>query len=231
LFITHDAPKPAWQLGTPSSETGAFALIGWRGNDRDGGVPEAVTNALARSLAAFGRVTFACSIPSMINTPGWQKQNGDFTFRYRARSILGRMAARFSSRAATDLTLVSTTDEQVVRRLFDDAGYPWWGQGQFALVSAASASLPDLDKIEFDPAALFESEWPEAFVRLRPQGVLAMLRPGVDGDVAGLLCASSELRDRFEAILARHAGEFGTSLRYVSETEFGGALASSPIRE
>jgi hypothetical protein len=227
MFITHDAPGLRWQLGSPSSDLGAFALIGWNSDPRDGGVPERAVNALARSLAAFGRVTFACSTIAATDAPGWQMQGGDFVVRYRTRSFFGRMAAQLSARAPVDLTLLSTIDEQAVRRLFDDSGYPWWAQGQFVLLSPKAASAPDFTQIEFNPAALFEREWPECFGKLQRLGVQAILRPGVDGDVAGLLCASIDVRHRFETILSRSVEEFGVSLQYVGEAQFAGALASS----
>lgn len=230
LFITHDTPAPQWQLGSLSPTLGTFALIGWSSDELEGGVPEQVVNVLARSLAAFGRVTFACSTISVGDTPGWQMQGSDFVSRHRTRSVLGRMAARFSGRPV-DLTLLSTMTEQAVRRLFNDAGYPWWNQSQFVLLSPAGASPPDFDKIAFNPAALFEGEWSEGFGSLQPLGVQAILRPGVDGDVARLLYASSEARDRFEAILSRSAEEFGMSLQYVNEAEFIEALGSSRPRE
>lgn len=231
LFITHDTPRPQWQLGSPSPELGAFALIGWNSNKREGGVPERIVYVLATSLAAFGRVTFACSTISATGAAGWQMQGSDFVSRYRIRSVLGRMAARVSAGAPIDLVLLSTTDEQTVGRLFDDAGYPWWSQSQFVLVSPADASPPDFDKVAFNPATLLECELLEGFGSLEPLGVQAILRPGVDGDVAGLLCASSEVRDRFEAILSRYAQEFGVSLQFVSEAEFVEGLASSPPGE
>jgi hypothetical protein len=49
---------------------------------------------------------------------------------------------------------------------------------------------------------------------------------GLDGDVAGLLCASREFSDRFEAGLARSADAFGISLRHVSELALAAALAA-----
>jgi len=227
LFITHDAPAPHWQLGSPSSKRGAFSLIGWSSDALESGVPERIVDVLARSLAAFGRVTFACSTISAADTPGWQMQGSDFVTRCRTRSGLGRIAARFLARAPVDLVLLSTASEQAVRGLFNDAGYPWWGQGQFVLISSAGASPPDFDSIAFDPATLFAREWSESFGRLPPLGVQAMLRPGVDGDLAGLLCASSEVRDRLEAILSRCAEESGVSVQRVSEAEFVDAVASS----
>jgi hypothetical protein len=231
LFITHDAPRPQWQLGSPSATPGAFALLGWSSDERDGGVPERIVDVLARSLATFGRVTFACSTLSTAGAPGWQRQGDDFVARHATRSPLGRMAAQFSARAPVDLMLLSTTSEQTVRRLFDDPGYPWWNQGQFVLVSPAGATAPDFDKIGFNPATLFGRDCSENFGLLQPLGVQAMLYPGVDGDVAGLLCASTEIRDRFETILSHHAQASGVSLQTVSEPEFVERLASSPAQE
>lgn len=226
LFITHDAPGPQWQLGSPSSKLGAFALVGWSLDDFGGGIPEPIVNVVARSLVVFGRVTFACSTIPVSNTPGWQMQGVDFVSRYRTRSVFGRMAARFSDRAPVDLLLLSTRSEQTVQRLFDDPGYPWWNQGQFVLLSPADTSPPDFDKIAFNPATLFEREWSEGLGDLQRLAVQAILRPGVDGDVAGLLCASTEVRDRFEAILSRSAEDVGMSVQYTSEAEFIEALAS-----
>jgi hypothetical protein len=231
MFITHDAPGPQWQLGSPSPELGAFALIGWDSDEVEGGVPQRVVNMLARSLAACGRVTFPCSIISATDRPGWQLEGSDFVARYRTRSVLGRMAMRLSARAPVDLVLLSTTTEQTVRRLFDDAGYPWWNQAQFAIISPAGVPSPDFDKVAFDPATLLEHEWLKGLGSLQPLGVQAILRPGVDGDVAGLLCASGEVRDRFEAVLIRSAEEFDMSLQYMSEAEFAEALAASAPRE
>jgi hypothetical protein len=230
LLITHDAPGPQWQLGSPSTTSGAFALIGWSPDEQDGGVPERIVDVLARSFASFGRVTFACSTISTTDAPGWQMQGDEFVARYQTRSALGRMAARLSARAPVDLTLLSTTSEQSMRRLFDDPGYPWWNQGQFVLVSAVGAPAPDFDRIAFNPADLFGRDRSESFGLLRPLGVQAMLCPGVDGDVAGLLCASTGIRDRFETILSHDAQELGVSLQHVSEAEFSERLAAPPAQ-
>jgi hypothetical protein len=228
VFVTHDTPGPQWQLGSPSPELGAFVLIGWDCNERDGGVPEKIVAVLAAALSAFGRVTFACSAVSAPDAPGWTLRNGDFVTRYRARSVMDRMAARLSAGASSDLALLSTVAGRSVAGLFDDAGYPWWNQSQFVLVSPADAAPPDFDQIGFDPATLLESGWLQRLPMLATLGVQAILRPGVDGDVAGLLCTSTEVRDRFEAILSRCAREGDVALQVVSADRFGDGLASSP---
>ena len=228
VFVTHDTPGPQWQLGSPSPELGAFALIGWDANGRDGGVPERIVDVLAASLSAFGRVTFACSAAAADDAPGWRLRDGDFIGRDRARSVMGRMAARWSAASPGDLVLLSTVTRQSVARLFDDAGHPWWNQSQFALVSVADAVPPDFERIGFDPATLLQSGWLECLHTLAPLGVQAILRPGVDGDVAGLLCTSSAVRDRFEVIISRCAQEADVALQFVGAETFSEALASSP---
>jgi hypothetical protein len=157
-------------------------------------------------------------------------RGSDFVRHDRTRSFLGRWVSQFFVRAPADVTLLATVSDQTVALLFDDAQYPWWAQGQFALLSSSGASPQDFDRIEFDPVKLFEREWPESFSSLRPLGVQAILRPGVDGDVAGLLCASNEVRDRFETILSSFAEDLGMSLRHVSQAELIGALASPDPR-
>jgi hypothetical protein len=228
VFVTHDTPGPQWQLGSPSPELGAFALIGWDANARDGGVPERIVDVLAASLSAFGRITFACSAVSADDAPQWTLRDGDFVTCHRPRSVAGRMAARLSAGSPSDLVLFSTMAKESVARLFDDAGYPWWNQSQFVLLSLADAAPPDFDQIEFDPAGLLGSGWLECLHLLARFGVQAILRPGVDGDVAGLLCTSTAVRDRFEAMLSRCAGNGDVALQVVSGEEFSEGLASSP---
>jgi hypothetical protein len=210
------------------AEVGAFALLGWSSDDPEGGVPERIVNVLARSLSAFGRVTFPCSTIFVSDAREWQMHGSEFVARYRIHSALGRIASQFSRRAPVDLTLLSTLAEREVRRLFNDPDYPWWNQGQFALISPPDVSPPELEKIAYDLTALFGLKWCEGLSSLGPVGVVAILRPGVDGDVAGLICASWEMRDRFEGILSRHAHASSVPIQYVSESELMKGLASSP---
>ena len=78
--------------------------------------------------------------------------------------------------------------------------------------------------VSWDPSLPDGSECLRA---LTPLGVEAMLHPGVDGDVAGLLCASPEVRDRFEAVMHRCAQAVGASLHVMSENEFIAAVTAS----
>jgi hypothetical protein len=44
---------------------------------------------------------------------------------------------------------------------------------------------------------------------LAPLGVDAILRPGVDDDVVGLICCSPLIRNEIEENISRSASEFG----------------------
>lgn len=52
----------------------------------------------------------------------------------------------------------------------------------------------------------------------------AILRPGVDGDVAGLLCATLLVREELEGSIEPAAGSFGLECRNVSAAEFVEAI-------
>jgi hypothetical protein len=231
LLITHDPSEPQlWQLGRPPQEFEAYDLIGWESDDIEGGVPISVINVFAKTLAKFGRITFACSNVSAPDIPGWHEQGGDFVSSYRFRSALERIVAAFFARAPIDLVLLSTRSEKTIKCIFDDAGYPWWGQSQFALLSDADAPAPDFASIAFDAATLLGREWPTNLSKLPHLGVQAILRPGVDGDVLGLLCTTRKVRDRFETILTCCAEQVGFSLDYVCERSLGEAMCSQPKR-
>ena len=77
-------------------------------------------------------------------------------------------------------------------RLFDDASFPWWMQGQVVLLSGFAALPPDVDEDAL--LVLFGEDWTKRAAPLAAAGIEGIMRPGVDGDVAGLL----SLRDEFE---------------------------------
>ncbi|MGJ4939410.1 hypothetical protein ACQR1W_02470 [Bradyrhizobium sp. HKCCYLS1011] len=225
FFITYDPPGAHWQLDAPPPSAGAFALIGWSGEADGDGVPAPVADVLATALAACGRMTFACSTVAAPDAPGWQALGRDFVARIRVRSALGRAVASLSGRAPADLVLLSTTETATARRLFDDAGYPWYAQAQVVLLSSTDAPPPAYEAIASQPAALFS--WLGGVAGLARAGVQAMLRPGVDGDVAGLFCASRDVREVFETALSGQALALGMPVQHVNEAALMAGLAGS----
>ena len=96
-------------------------------------------------------------------------------------------------------------------------------QGQLALIGPPTVTPPDLDSKTI--AALCELERPVDLEALRHLGASALFRPGVDGAVAGLLCASERWQRILLAALEACAVQSDFDLRRVSEGVFSEALA------
>jgi hypothetical protein len=195
VFACRDARGGQWQLGPLPPVRGRLTLIGWSqpAEQHDAGVPEEVARVLARALTSVARVTFPCSIVSPVATSAtvWSTQDEDLIRVLTAKGFGGRIAAKLRG-TPPRITLMSTRRPETARRLFDDAGFPWWLQGQVVLLSEPDAPPPEID--EESLLALFGEEWTGHAASLAPAGVEGVVRPGVDGDVAGLL----SLNDGFE---------------------------------
>jgi hypothetical protein len=85
---------------------------------------------------------------------------------------------------------MSTTDPQTLMQAFDDAAHPWSMQGQVLLISAPAEAPPGIDRKQL--RALLENEWGDAADALSAPGVIGVVRPGVDGDLAGLLTLTAD---------------------------------------
>ena len=160
-----------WQLGALPPSIGRMMLVGWKKDPEpvDGGVPEDVAPLLARAFTSIGRVTFLSSAVHAATAGGWWPLK----------------------RAPGPAELTSTTDPQTLMQAFDDAAHPWSMQGQVLLISAPSVPSPEIDRKHL--RALLENDWSGAADVLSPPGVIAVLRPGVDGDLAGLLTLTADV--------------------------------------
>lgn len=220
ILITHDAIGRNWQLGVLPPPKGEFALIGWTQSAKDGGVPSTVADALARGLTRFGRVTFLSS--SLKARPGsqWKPQGPDYVGSFLFAVGRGWQTAIPLRLRRTELPLLSTTREEVVCSLFDDAGYPWWLQGQFVLLSPLVATPPKLDTHQLLPAELLGDEWSSCLSDLTEAGVDALMRPGVDGDVVGLVSRSPAAHRRVIENIRRAAADFSLDCHILPEDAF-----------
>ena len=88
-------------------------------------------------------------------------------------------------------------------KAFDDPAYPWWLQGQMLLLSAPEAAPPHIDRKQL--VTLFDDGWASAAQRLSALHVTGVLRPGVDGDVAGLFTLTEHSYEASLAALEREA--------------------------
>jgi hypothetical protein len=221
IFACADAREPHWQLGHLPPATGRFALIGWKepGDAIEAGVPEAVAHVLARAFTAVARVMFLAD-PAGLD--GWTPLKGDAIKMLASGGMTSRLAAKLRG-APPEIALVSTRHPETAIRLFDDAGFPWWQQGQIVLLCGDEPSHRDGERQ--DLAAwnretlldLFDDDWASRAVPLASKGVMGAVRPGVDGDVAGLLSLTDGfLHTTLEAI-ARQTRLAGFDWEIVSE--------------
>jgi hypothetical protein len=196
IFACRDPLGSNWQLGPLPPAAGRLTLIGWSqpAERRDAGVPEEVAAVLARALTSIARATFPSSFVKPVATDGWSAMGDDLIRVLTGKGLGRRIVSRFRG-TPLDITLMSTRRPETATGLFDDAGFPWWQQGQIVLLSKADSAPPDIDEDKL--LALFEDDWTKHAPSLAAVGVEGILRPGVDGDVAGLL----SLNDAFEQVV------------------------------
>ena len=220
IFASPGAHGPQWQLGVLPPVAGRFTLIGWSGPDAqiEGGVPEEVARVLSRAFVSVARVTFPCSFVGAVPPSDWSPWDGDVVRVLTVKGLVARIAAKLKGTPA-DITLISTRQPETAIRLFDDAAFPWWLQGQVVLLSAADAPPPDVGAETL--VALFDVEWTMHAAPLARVGVEAIVRPGVDGDVAGLLALSDALERELLVALEREARREAIDWAVLPEEAFG----------
>jgi hypothetical protein len=176
-----------------------------------------VAGVLARALTATARVTFPCTFVSTVATSAWSTSDGDQVRTLTGRGLAARIAAKLKG-TPSDLTLVSTRRPETARRLFDDAGFPWWMQGQVVVLSKADAPPPDID--EDTLLALFGDDWTSHAPALGAVGIEGIVRPGVDGDVAGLLSLTVSFEEAVLGVLEGETRRAGFDWAVLTEDAF-----------
>ena len=174
-----------------------MVLIGWKKDPEpvDGGVPDDVAPVLARAFTSLGRVTCLSSAVHASTGGGW-----------------------WFKRAPGPADLMSTTDPQIVVHAFEDGTHPWWMQGQVLLISAPAGPPPGIDRKQL--LAVLENEWSETADQLAALGVIGVVRPGVDGDLAGLFTLTADARDASLTALEREARRASFDWSVLSEDAF-----------
>jgi hypothetical protein len=214
--VCRDARGTQWQLGPLPPARGRLTLVGWThpADQQNSGVPAGVSGVLARALTSVARVTFPSSIPDVPATDTWSAFNGSLVRALTGQCAIERAKARLGGTGSRAL-LISTRRPDVTLRAFDDAGFPWWLQGQALLLSAPEAAPPDVNEPTL--LALFENDWVEEAARLAALDVLGVVRPGVDGDLAGVLALSEAFDQSFLDALERETRRAGLTWSIVPE--------------
>src|SRR5690606_3733254 len=109
----------------------------------------------------------------------------------------------------------------VARQLFDDPGFPWWMQGQIALISAAETSAA-LERATL--LKLMDPMQPIHRADLSALSLKAVIQPGVDGDVAAIISVDAETDAAIVGAIESSARESGFQWKATSEGDFARVL-------
>jgi hypothetical protein len=115
-------------------------------------------------------------------------------------------------------------EPDVACRMFYDGGFSWQMQGQAGLLLPFEAPTPNLDRKSL--RLLIADGRVDAPARIGLNDTLGLLRPGVDGAVAGLWSFDRALTRALLARLESEAVQIGFEFRLVSETTFADLLAN-----
>lgn len=185
-----------WQLGPLSPARGHVALLGWRLDPphTDAGAPAPIDRILAGALTGCGRVTFLWP-----QDEAGRAEDDDIVYCTDPATGLSRLGAQLAGQPDR-LGLMATRNAETAARMFDLAGFDWTQQGQLALVSIAEALPPVLDRATI--LDLLSDGWLQRCAEFEGGPVRVVLRPGIDGDVAGLFSADSQVESRLLDALA-----------------------------
>jgi hypothetical protein len=224
LFACQGGRGPQWQLGPLPPPRGTVTLLGWSESPArpDGGVPPAIAGVLARAFTASARTTFPSSLAYPSAGSSWSEIGGDHVRLLTNKGIGSRIAAKLRG-TPPNITLVSTRRPDTAIRLFDDEGFPWWRQAQVGLLSKPDAPPTGIDEPQL--LALFDDEWTTHAASLAADGVEGVVRPGVDGDVAGVWTLSEAFEQALLSALANEARSGGIGWTIVSEDAFASKVA------
>lgn len=194
-----------WQLGPLSPPRGRVALIGWRLDPPhvDAGVHAPIDRILADALTGCGRVTFLWPLDESAGAG-----DDDIVYCTESATGLSRLGAQLAGQPDR-LGLMATRNADTAARMFDVVGFDWALQEQLALLSVPEALPPVLDRATI--LDLFSEGWLQRCAEFEDGPVRAVLRPGIDGDVAGLFCADSRVESRILKALADACRASGTA--------------------
>lgn len=223
LLACRTPTKQHWQLGKLPPDEGTILLIGWRLFPRsvDGDVPQQVASVIANALTSAVKVSF----PS-VDLVGRYGQNNGFpqtsVSALRSTGIAEGIKFLLSGTPRT-ISLFTTEDAATLMHLFTDSAFAWHTQGQIALLWPANGNVPVLSREEL--LSLISDEWAQNTAELRQRGIVGAIRPGVDGDVLGVLVFDEQFAAVLMKTLEHEAHRAGIEWRVVTEDAFADLLS------
>ncbi len=220
LFVCLEPHQEHWQLGYLDRAPKRPLILGWtvENEDADGAVPPAVVQIIARSLiTSFAQVTFACTTSQSIEcTDQWNLIEGDYYRQITDDHWLGRIA--IFGKSSQSGMLCSTNNSRSLIRAFDDGNFPWWLQGQVLFLSMENDHCPPPDLCWNDFVQVNNDLWIENYASIR--GLVGIVRPGVDGVIAGIHIHDNERCAHLLASLETHSRAAGFDWQIIDEATF-----------
>jgi hypothetical protein len=211
LVVAFRPTSAKWQL--PTSATGQLAMVGWHlagGRGVDGGVPPTVAGVLTRALTRSACLSFLDSKEPT--------ESVDVYVKRLEASGLGAKVRAMADGLPRAVYLISTRRPEIAQSAFDASLFSWETQGQVLFLSSPLRPSPQLEWI--DMLSITGRESPITCDVLRGIGVDALVFPGVDGDVAGVVSATSAAEARILTDLRAEAEAAGFAWRMVPEDDF-----------
>lgn len=225
ILVSTSATLPQWQLagylGTPTS-----VLLGWHQAPTpvDGGVPAEVANVISNTLCGGARVSYLSSdleeIMAMHSKELYSIQP------ITGPGLVARLISHWSG-VPPHAAVVSTSNPKVALHLFDASYFSWVLQGQSVFLSGLSDPLPDLKEVV---SRAWQKKYEDAPLEaINDYSLMGIMRPGVDGDVAGFLFRSVTHKESFLRSLREEAESNGMQFKFCNEAEFMDSLAGESV--
>ena len=222
IFVCDNPVEDHWQLGQLSFGSGNFVLVGWRVHLEpvDGETPETVTEILTQAMTSIANIIFLGYDAPASASDEWKFFGEEEAARIlRDPNPLRQLAAALSGRTG-GVILLATRKPKTAKQLLD--GGMWSMQGQVVLLVDPERSLPKIDWQTL--RSLIGDDWIRHASRLQNLGVQGVLRPGVDGCVAGILFLTDDFRQKFLKVLENQTRAAGFDWEALSEADFVSSL-------
>jgi hypothetical protein len=202
LLVCEDVREAHWELPISAAAV-SLTLLGWvvRPDPVDAGVPAPVANLLADLLVRFATVSY-------------------FSGELDA-GVLGRLLSR-----GAPACVCHSRDAQTIAELFRDDYFHWSQKAQAAFLSPPDSAPPHLRIQDLEDALAGRN-----YASFRSRDIVALIIPGVDGDVAGFYALQADLWPRIRTELQQAVTAKKVEWRLLDERAFARALAETSSTE
>jgi hypothetical protein len=212
IYLCERPTDPRWELGSAAASTQRVLLIGWSRSVQltEAGVPPIVSRVISHALVSAGHVAFLSNASDAHATAACE-------FQSLAKDNWPMRLGQWLHVTPRSAGWVITRDALTAATLFDCDAFDWRLKAQVALLVRSPMVLQDLG---WDAVRdLAGDTWTDAAANLAAVGVEAVLRPGVDGDVAALWTAAPATGVTLRDAMAQAAVQLGAVLEECSEAQ------------